>query len=250
MSLSIFILGADCTKCNRLYKRVKSIVVELNINATVEKVTDTKHFIDYGIYSIPALVIDEKVVSKGIVPSEREIIQYLNNFLPETDKVLLPQKSSFSYSVMSIIIFISLFLAILLFFLSCNNKTDNSQNSTNSNIMVDNQHSIADSVNLLYNYTKQNTTFKITFLEFGSVGCIECKKMEKVLQEVKTHYNDKVNVVFYNARNKETKKIFKHFGIQLIPVQVLLDKNGKEYFRHAGYYSIDSVTQQIKLKLK
>lgn len=100
--------------------------------------------------------------------------------------------------------------------------------------------SIKDSVDFLYNYSNQNTAYKLTFLEFGATTCRECKKMEEVMKEVKEKYNT-VNVVFYNVRNKENKSLVEYFKIEMIPVQVLLDKNGKECFMHLGYYSLDSL---------
>ena len=51
----------------------------------------------------------------------------------------------------------------------------------------------------LYNYSKNELPYKITFLEFGSTGCSACKRMEKVMDEIKQQYPDQVNVVFYNA---------------------------------------------------
>lgn len=147
--------------------------------------------------------------------------------------------------------FVSIFIVAMLFnVMSCKKTIKTCKEPVNTELSSIDTLKVADSLDKMYNYSKYKGSFEVTFLEFGSVGCIECKKMEKVLQDVKTNYKGKVNVVFYNARNKETKKYFKHFGIQLIPVQVLLDKNGKEYFRHLGYYSTDSVAQQIKLKLK
>lgn len=44
----------------------------------------------------------------------------------------------------------------------------------------------------------------------------------------------------------EIEKLFHYFGIQMIPVQVLLDKNGKEYFRHVGYFSFDELKNEFK----
>jgi thioredoxin 1 len=152
--------------------------------------------------------------------------------------------AKWSFPVLVSILIMAMFFNVL----SCKKAIKTCKEPVNTELSSVDTLNIADSLTKMYNYSKNKSSFELTFLEFGSVGCIECKKMEKVLKEIKTNYKGKVNVVFYNARNKETKKIFKHFGIQLIPVQVLLDKNGKEYFRHVGYYSTDSLTQQIILK--
>jgi len=92
-------------------------------------------------------------------------------------------------------------------------------------------------VDSLFNYTKNNSGFVVTFLEFGSTGCSACKKMEKVMEEIRQTYPEKVNVVFYNITLPENHEIMKYFGISVIPTQVLLDKNGKEFFRNSGFIS-------------
>lgn len=69
----IKILGVGCSKCEKLEKNVKKAVEELGIDATVEKVEDLKEIVSYGVMTSPALVIDEKVVFAGKVPSTKEI---------------------------------------------------------------------------------------------------------------------------------------------------------------------------------
>ncbi|SHH97321.1 thioredoxin family protein [Sporanaerobacter acetigenes] len=69
----IKILGVGCSKCEKLEKNVKKAVEELGIEATVEKVEDLKEIVSYGVMTSPALVIDEKVVFAGKVPSTKEI---------------------------------------------------------------------------------------------------------------------------------------------------------------------------------
>lgn len=96
-----------------------------------------------------------------------------------------------------------------------------------------------------FNYTKNNLDHQFTFLEFGSTSCSSCKKMEKVMQMVKDDYPEKVNVVFYNVNLEENFKMAEHFGIRMIPVQVLLDKSGKECFRHVGYFSFNELSAEI-----
>ena len=92
-----------------------------------------------------------------------------------------------------------------------------------------------------YNYNKNGLSFQITFLEFGAKGCSSCKMMEGVMDEIRKDYPGKVNVIFINVRLPENQKIMEYFGIAVIPTQVLLDKSGKEYFRHSGYYSADDL---------
>ena len=69
----IKVLGPGCANCKTLARRTDEAVQELNIQATVEKVEDYQKIASYGIMRTPGLVIDEKVVSFGVVPKVEEI---------------------------------------------------------------------------------------------------------------------------------------------------------------------------------
>lgn len=92
-------------------------------------------------------------------------------------------------------------------------------------------------IDSVYNYNNNGLQYRFTFLEFGARGCSSCKKMERVMDIIKTTYPNHVNVVFINIRLPENRKIMEYFGVVAIPTQVLLDRDGKEYFRHTGYIS-------------
>jgi small redox-active disulfide protein 2 len=67
--MDIKILGPGCPKCKTLEKLAREVVEQNGIDATVSKVEDIVAIMNYGVMSTPALVIDEKVVIKGRVPS-------------------------------------------------------------------------------------------------------------------------------------------------------------------------------------
>lgn len=71
------ILGSCCSKCNTLETRVKEVASKNNITAEFIKVSDIQEIIKYGIMMTPGLVVNEKVVSSGIVPKEEQILQWL-----------------------------------------------------------------------------------------------------------------------------------------------------------------------------
>ena len=75
--MEIKILGTGCAKCLALYKLTREIVEKNGINATVTKVDDILEIIKYGIMSTPAIVVDEKVLVSGRIPSADEIKQLL-----------------------------------------------------------------------------------------------------------------------------------------------------------------------------
>lgn len=108
------------------------------------------------------------------------------------------------------------------------------------------QSSILKAVDSTYNYTNNGSTYHLTFLEFGTTGCVACKKMEKVMQEVKLQFPEIVNVVFYNVAVNENLNMMKFFGVSAIPTQILLDKTGKEYFRHTGYFSFSEISNEFE----
>lgn len=75
--MNIKILGSGCSNCKRLEANAKAAIEELGLDATIEKVTDIKDIMKYGVMSTPALVVDEKVKVMGKVPSADDIKKYL-----------------------------------------------------------------------------------------------------------------------------------------------------------------------------
>jgi thioredoxin 1 len=103
-------------------------------------------------------------------------------------------------------------------------------------------------VDSVFNYQKNRKEFELTFLEFGAKDCSACKRMESVLIEVAEKHPE-INVVFLNALLPENQLLMKYYGIATIPTQVLLDINGKEFFRHDGYYSYKNLIKEFEDKL-
>ena len=75
--MKIKILGGGCANCKNLEKATINALAELDISADVEKVEDIQKIMSYGIMRTPALVINEKVVLSGRVPSVNEIKEIL-----------------------------------------------------------------------------------------------------------------------------------------------------------------------------
>lgn len=89
---------------------------------------------------------------------------------------------------------------------------------------------------------------KVTFVELGSVKCIPCKQMQPIMKEIEEEYKGQVKVVFYDVWTTEGKPYIKEFGIRAIPTQVFLDKDGKEYFRHQGFFAKDELVEVLKMQ--
>jgi len=75
--MEIKVLGTGCPKCQEVEKRVKNALAELNAAADVEKVTDIKKIMAFGILATPGLVIDGKVKSSGRIPRPEEIKDWI-----------------------------------------------------------------------------------------------------------------------------------------------------------------------------
>jgi small redox-active disulfide protein 2 len=73
----IKILGTGCAKCMQLEKTAKEAVKELGIDAKIEDVKDITKILAYPILTTPGLVIDEKVVCSGKLPSKDEVKKYI-----------------------------------------------------------------------------------------------------------------------------------------------------------------------------
>ena len=75
--MEIKILGPGCANCQRLEERTREAVTALNLEAEVEKVTDVAEIASYGIMRTPGLVVDDRVLVSGRVPTTREIQELL-----------------------------------------------------------------------------------------------------------------------------------------------------------------------------
>jgi small redox-active disulfide protein 2 len=71
------VLGPGCRNCVNLERATRQALDELGLDATVEKVTDYPTIVGYGVMSTPALVVDEKLVLSGRVPTAGEVRELL-----------------------------------------------------------------------------------------------------------------------------------------------------------------------------
>ena len=97
---------------------------------------------------------------------------------------------------------------------------------------------------------KKNSTTKskVTFIELGSVNCIPCKMMQPIMAEIEKEYAGQVKVVFHDVWTPEGRPYAEKYGIQAIPTQVFLDSEGKEYYRHAGFFPKNELVEVLKQK--
>ncbi len=75
--MKIEILGPGCPKCHNTEENVKKALSELNKVAELIKVTDINAIIEKGVMQTPALIINDKIVIQGKIPSVEQIKQFI-----------------------------------------------------------------------------------------------------------------------------------------------------------------------------
>lgn len=75
----IKVLGAGCSSCHQQYEYVKEAVKNIGLGVEVEYITDMQKIMEYGVMSMPAIVVNEKVVAMGKVLKTRDIETLLMN---------------------------------------------------------------------------------------------------------------------------------------------------------------------------
>jgi small redox-active disulfide protein 2 len=79
--LVIKVLGSGCPNCKKLEAITRKVIDTLSIEADIEKVTHYDEIMKYDVLSTPGLVVNEKVVSSGRIPSENEITTWVTSAL-------------------------------------------------------------------------------------------------------------------------------------------------------------------------
>ncbi len=79
--MKIKILGAGCAKCGQLEQITKEVLKELSVDAIIEHVKNVKEIMEYPILATPGIVIDEKLVCSGRIPTRAEVTTYITTAL-------------------------------------------------------------------------------------------------------------------------------------------------------------------------
>jgi len=79
--MKIKVLGPGCSRCHQLEQTTKEVIKELGIDAEVEDVKDMKKIIEYPILTTPGLVINEKLICSGRVPTKAEVTTFITTAL-------------------------------------------------------------------------------------------------------------------------------------------------------------------------
>ena len=96
---------------------------------------------------------------------------------------------------------------------------------------------------------KARASGKPSLVDFGSKGCRPCDMLAPILEALKTKYDGKANVLFVSVVQEQI--LAARYGIESIPVQIFFDKDGKEVFRHVGFFPQEEIEKQMaKLGVK
>lgn len=74
---SIKVLGAGCKSCHEQYENAKQAVKDMGLSVEVEYIIDMQKVMGYGVMSMPALVVNEKVLSMGKVLKAADVVDLL-----------------------------------------------------------------------------------------------------------------------------------------------------------------------------
>ena len=73
MEIKIKVLGSGCPTCKKLYELNQEVIKELGLELKVEYITDISEIIAMGVMSVPVLVVNNKPVLVGFLPSKKEL---------------------------------------------------------------------------------------------------------------------------------------------------------------------------------
>ncbi len=75
--MKVEILSPGCPNCDKLFERVKELVNEKGIDADVAKVEDVDIIRKYGVFMMPAVVVDGDVKVAGKVPGDADLLTWM-----------------------------------------------------------------------------------------------------------------------------------------------------------------------------
>jgi len=137
-------------------------------------------------------------------------------------------------------------ISVLFFLFTLNATCSQDTNSAMTENLEQKNSSLAGEVLVTNSLEIDFSKHKVTFIELGADRCIPCKAMQPIMKEIAEEYAGKIQVVFYDVW--KDPKPARHYRIQLIPTQVFIDQEGKEIFRHVGFFPKEEILQAFKEK--
>ena len=151
------VLGTKVLKCNELLKLLQVIIDRYGLNAEIKHEEEPQDIRIENFSDIPLLLINDRLVSKGRVPLEKELVRQINRSLPEDESIMHFEgpKPKKKFKVRwTMVVFV---IAVIVFVIT---KVSWSPGER-SNIPMN----MNDSIQLEYNYVKNGKDFQFTFIE-------------------------------------------------------------------------------------
>lgn len=82
-----------------------------------------------------------------------------------------------------------------------------------------------------------------SMVDFGATGCRPCDMMAPILADLKKKLEGKANVLFVHVQQDQI--LAGRYGVQSIPLQVFFDKDGKEVYRHTGFFAQAEIEKKL-----
>ena len=77
--LTIKVVGPGCVNCENLYELCMNIAAENELDADIQKITHREKFTELGIWMTPGLIVNNKVLSQGKIPTKSTLINWLKD---------------------------------------------------------------------------------------------------------------------------------------------------------------------------
>lgn len=85
----------------------------------------------------------------------------------------------------------------------------------------------------------------VTMVDLGAKTCVPCKMMAPILEELQEEYRGRAEVIFIDVWDRANEGKARAFKIMAIPTQIFYDRQGKETFRHTGFFDKKSIAAKL-----
>jgi thioredoxin 1 len=85
----------------------------------------------------------------------------------------------------------------------------------------------------------------VTMVDLGAKTCIPCKMMAPILEELKVEYKGRAEVIFIDVWDAANEGKARAFKVMAIPTQIFYDREGRETFRHTGFFDKKSIAAKL-----
>ncbi|MFO7605810.1 MAG: thioredoxin family protein [Desulfurivibrionaceae bacterium] len=85
----------------------------------------------------------------------------------------------------------------------------------------------------------------VTMVDLGAKTCVPCKMMAPILEELKVEYQGRAEVIFIDVWDRANEGKARAFKVMAIPTQIFYDRQGRETFRHSGFFDKKSIAAKL-----